>query len=131
VERQHQQAPRAGGPHVEQPPLFGQHVLPLTLGKGLEAFRGNAAPEPHLHPARLPVQHQGRDVLHLRLHLDVGVAQEEDELDRLVDDEFGVVLAKCRDCHGVMVPKGKKLGCDTCEREVSRKLSTLYGTSPL
>jgi len=48
-----------------------------------------------------------------------------------VDDEFGVILAKCRDCHGVLVPKGNKLGCDTCEREFSRKASSLYGTSPL
>jgi exosome complex component CSL4 len=47
-----------------------------------------------------------------------------------VDDEFGVILAKCRECHGILVPKGKKLDCETCERSVNRKVSSVYGSSP-
>lgn len=47
-----------------------------------------------------------------------------------VDDEFGVILAKCWECHGVLVPKGKKLDCETCERSVNRKVSSVYGSSP-
>ncbi len=48
-----------------------------------------------------------------------------------VDDEYGVVLARCRECHEVMKVKGNRLECETCERSESRKISTLYGAVPL
>ena len=47
------------------------------------------------------------------------------------DDDYGVILAKCKECHEVMVPKGNKLTCETCEKSENRKISSLYGTSPL
>lgn len=48
-----------------------------------------------------------------------------------VDDEYGVILAKCRDCRVPMVLKDKRLFCETCERYDNRKISTVYGMSLL
>jgi exosome complex component CSL4 len=48
-----------------------------------------------------------------------------------VGDEFGVILAKCSDCHLPMVARGNRLYCETCDRYEKRKVSKLYGSTPL
>jgi len=47
------------------------------------------------------------------------------------DDELGVILAKCRECHSALVLRGRRLYCETCERYENRKVSSRYGSSPL
>jgi exosome complex component CSL4 len=47
-----------------------------------------------------------------------------------VDDEFGVILSKCKECHDVMALRGKGLHCETCDSAENRKVSTLYGAVP-
>jgi exosome complex component CSL4 len=48
-----------------------------------------------------------------------------------VDDEYGVILAKCRECRETMVLKDQRLYCESCDAFENRKISTLYGTNPL
>jgi len=47
-----------------------------------------------------------------------------------VDDELGVVLSKCSNCHSPMIVRDKKLYCETCDIYTNRKLSSTYGMSP-
>ncbi len=47
------------------------------------------------------------------------------------DDELGVVLAKCKECHQVMVVKGNRLYCETCDAYEKRKVATVYGSVPI
>ncbi len=48
-----------------------------------------------------------------------------------VDDEYGVIMAKCRECREPMVVKGKRLHCPDCDKFENRKVSSVYGASPL
>ncbi len=48
-----------------------------------------------------------------------------------VGDELGVILSKCSNCRSPMVVKEKKLYCETCDIYTTRKLSTMYGMSPI
>lgn len=47
------------------------------------------------------------------------------------DDDLGVVLAKCRQCRQIMVVKGKRLYCETCDAYENRKVATTYGSVPI
>jgi len=44
-----------------------------------------------------------------------------------VGDEYGVILAKCKNCRSPLALKGRRLYCDVCDRYEIRKVSTMYG----
>ncbi len=48
-----------------------------------------------------------------------------------VEDDLGVVLAKCGNCRLPLVVKNKRLYCEACDSYENRKLSTRYGSSLL